>query len=1332
MTNEAGTAGGRQARAAKPAGSTWTDEQWEAVRLRGSDILVAAAAGSGKTAVLVERIIRRITDEREPVDVDRLLVATFTNAAAGEMRQRIREAIEKRLAEHPESEHLRRQIALIHRASITTLHSFCLDVIRRHHQRIRLDPAFRIANETEAELMRQDILSDLLEEQYGQSEDDSAFWRLADAFGGERGDDALFRLVQRLYDYSRSHPWPDFWLLDTAGKFEPSSDEAGETSGESDPWRKALIADVKLELQGMASLLEEALRLCSQPGGPMPYTDNMKDDLVQIEGAIAAAERSWDGLFAAIRDTAFGKLNACRGKEYDKALQERVKQLRDRAKKQFADIREELFERTPEQYAAEMAEMAPVVRKLAELVIEFGERYRLKKAEKGLVDFSDLEHYSLDILRHPDSSPGRLIPSDAAEQYRDQFVEILLDEYQDTNTVQEAIVSLISRPAPGNRFMVGDVKQSIYRFRLAEPGLFMDKYRSFEPSGEDNPSGGRKIDLARNFRSRTEIVDGVNYIFKQIMTERVGEMDYDEAARLVCGAVYPGSPNDLAVEMAVMDRGGAASEEDAAEGNGIESDDTDDSDDISDIAAAGTTLEQEEKQAETAQLEARYIVSRIRRMMGQDGHTPFQVHDRGTGGLRPIVFRDIVILLRATSQWAPVFMDELRAAGIPGYADLNTGYFTATEVETMLSLLQIIDNPYQDIPVAAVLRSPMFGLNAAELAQIRILGRNKPYYEAVLSYAAGDAEMPDGTNAVHNEDEYVAELRSKLSHFIAKLQSWRDEARQGSLSQLIWNVYRETGYYDFVGGMPGGGQRQANLRALYDRARQYEATSLRGLFRFLRFVERMRDSGADLGAARALGEQEDVVRIMSIHKSKGLEFPVVFVAGLGKSFNQTDLGASFLLHKELGFGPMFTDPVLRVACPTLPMLAIRRRMKMEMIAEEFRVLYVALTRPKEKMVLVGTVKSADKAAQKWTRMQDEADWQLPAHEMARARSYLDWLGPALIRHPDAGVFRDRGESGESYFVPAIMTAEPSRWSAGIVSSLGYAQAAAAVEVRFADDRMESVAQLEPVTGREEREEADIRLDQRFDWTYGYGQATEFFSKTSVSELKRLKDRSFGREDPEAADWAELPLEPDETAAGRQNVPGSRSALQSLARRPAFLGKREMTAAERGTIYHAVMQHIPLENGISAEDVRITIDRMVSRQLLAPEHRDAVDAEVVASFFREEIGRRLLAADKVYREVPFSYGLPAEEAYPGAEQSVRGETVLVQGIIDCLFEENGGLVLLDYKTDAVYGDRLDMLKERYAVQLGLYAKAIEHIWRRPVKEKVLYFFDGPHFVRLGER
>lgn len=1298
----------------KPEGSTWTDEQWEAIRLRGSDILVAAAAGSGKTAVLVERIIRRITDERQPVDVDRLLVATFTNAAAGEMRQRIREAIERKLVEQPDSEHLRRQATLIHRASITTLHSFCLDVIRRHHQRIGLDPGFRIANETEAELLRHDLLSELLEEEYGETDAEGMFWKLADMFGGERGDDALFRLIQRLYDYARSHPWPEQWLRTAASHFAlaGNSTEGGVAGGE--PLLLSLLGDVRLELQGIASLLEEAGRLCTAPGGPAPYAANVQDDQIQVEETLRACGVSWEALHKAVRAASFTKLNACRGADVDKQLQERVKQLRDRAKKQFNALREELFERSPAEFAKEMEELAPVMDKLAELVISFGERYRVRKAEKGLVDFSDLEHYALAILRRQDCPDGQLLPSDQALAYQEQFVEILLDEYQDTNTVQEAIVSLIARPFPGNRFMVGDVKQSIYRFRLAEPGLFMQKYRTFGPADRDPAAGGRKIDLARNFRSRSTIIDGVNTLFRQLMSERVGEMDYDDAAQLVCGAAYPDSPDDVSIELALLDKGGAADEEERAEADG-ESRLEDGEEGAPDPAAA--RLEAEEQQMETAQLEARLIASNIRRLLGMDGQPPYQVYDKGLGSMRPVMLRDMVILLRATAHWAPVIIDELRAAGIPGYTELNAGYFSAVEVEVMMALLHLIDNPYQDIPAAAVLRSPMVGLSAEELARIRIGGRGRPFYEAVLAFAFRASE-------VEEEDSQVRELADKLRAFLAQLEQWRDDARQGLLSRLIWRIYRDTGYYDFVGGLPGGAQRQANLRSLYDRARQYEETSLRGLFRFLRFIERMRDSGADLGTAKALGEQENVVRIMSIHKSKGLEFPVVFVAGLGKLFNQTDLHASFLLHKELGFGPLLADPELRVARPTLPLLAIRRRMKMEMIAEELRVLYVALTRPKEKLILTGTVSSAAKASEKWSRAYQKKSLLLPAYDRAGARSYLDWIGPALVRHPDAAVLRQyaEGELFRNAHDDGPLAGDSSRWKIGFLSPWQHLEAAAAVEVQFADERMEALAQLRQVSETGAAAGDKSALERRFAWTYPYADASMLASKTTVSELKRLHERLRD-------------LEGDRSVGGmfglgdpRTGQTEQRVSLRPLHRRPSFLETKRVTPAERGTLYHAVMQQVPLDAPVTEEVVAATVARMVDKRLLAQEHKEAVEPQVIAAFFHTDIGQRLLRSERVYREVPFSSGWKAFNAYPGAD-GLKDDTVVVQGMIDCLFEEGGELVLLDYKTDAVFGDRLPLLLERYRMQVELYAGAVEDIWQLPVKEKLLYFFDGAHLVRL---
>ncbi|OXM86117.1 helicase-exonuclease AddAB subunit AddA [Paenibacillus rigui] len=1343
----------------KPEGSTWTDDQWDAIAIHGHDMLVAAAAGSGKTAVLVERIIRKISDEQSPVDVDRLLVATFTKAAAAEMRHRISEALEKALERNPASDHIRRQLALIARASITTLHSFCLEVIQTHYQRIGLDPCFRIANETESELMRQDLIEELFEEQYGAATEQSDFWHLVEWFGGEKSDDALYRLVQRLYDESRSHPDPARWLREMAAMFNRGM--TGDGASESDnPWIPSLLMSVQLELEGIATTLKEAVQLAESPGGPAPYLHNLREDLDTVAYLQQVAGYSWTHLYDSFQGAGFGKLKPCKGDQYDKELQEQVKELRNKAKEQLFGLKEELFERTTEQYAEELSVLAPLMSALVELVIEFGRRYQEGKQSKGLVDFGDLEHFCLRILSEGTADDSEeLQPSTAALQYRDRFVEVLLDEYQDTNRVQEAIVALISREAPGNRFMVGDVKQSIYRFRLAEPGLFLEKYKSYS---NDGTVPGQKIDLAKNFRSRRSVVDGVNFIFKQIMGETVGEIAYDARAELVYGAVYypdwqemtNGSP---AAELLLVDRSdveqGDEESVEAAEASGAD-----------DAAVQGTDADSvnEAKELETAQLEARMIAQQIRELLGDGGKPAFQVLDKSSGGLRSITFRDVVILLRATQQWSPVIIEELKQQGIPAYAELNSGYFSATEVEVLLSLLQIIDNPYQDIPLAAVLRSPIVQLSEEQLAQIRIAGKHRAFYDAVRFYgkgmesdnsdgmesmnaalsvvdagwkeaAAGDALLQNdftssvqGSSVNHDMDgadtgSLIQDAYAKLSRFLRKLQAWREEARQGSLSDLIWAIYRETGYYDFVGGLPGGQQRQANLRALYDRAKQYEATSFRGLFRFLRFVERMKDGGGDLGTARALGEQEDVVRIMSIHKSKGLEFPVVFVAGMAKKFNQRDLTDAFMVHKDLGFGPKYMDTQARISYPTLPWLAIRRKMRMEMLAEEMRVLYVALTRAREKLYLLATVKGTDKLLRKWSRYLEHNEELLPDDAVAQARSYLDWIGPALMRHPDGAALREY--AGVPNRIPAVWSDDPSRWQIHLLRQerfAGWAEAAGTSEV--SGERKQSVLRLEPVEDRGDL--LDSQVWSRLAWQYGYGTASTLLSKTSVTELKRLSEHhrlmDLVSDEPEAVMLS--------TGYGQ----GASSYRPAIVRRPRFLEQTKLNAAERGTVFHAVMQHIAMDKAPTLAEVHETLARMVRKELLTQAQSEVVDADVIVTFFHSELGRRLLQASRIHREVPFSYGLPAREVYAGTDEATSEETILLQGVIDCLFEEGQGLVLLDYKTDHVKSSTpaaLQAIRDRYQLQLDLYARAVEKIWRRPVTGKFIFLFDGAHIMEL---
>ncbi|MBJ6363099.1 helicase-exonuclease AddAB subunit AddA [Paenibacillus sp. GCM10012307] len=1273
----------------KPAGSTWTDEQWHAIVAQGRDILVAAAAGSGKTAVLVERIIRRISSD---TDVDRLLVATFTKAAAAEMKERIRLALEKALDRDPGSEHLRRQLALLNRAAITTVHSFCMDVIRRYYPLIGLDPGFRIANTTEAELLRMEVLDELFEERYKQAKPDDPFIRLADDFGGERSDDPLYRLVLELYDFSRSHPWPDHWLEETAAQFR----SAGPGELAQSVWVDSLTKDIRLQLEGACAMIRQAIRLANAPGGPDAYATVLADDLALAERLLRDVhELPWHSWQASFQLAQFGKLKPLRGDGYDKQLQEQVKALREQVKELISDTRGELFARQPEEFSAELLQLAPQMKELARLVSDFGSAYEQAKRKRSLLDFGDLEHYCLRILRDTASTPELTIPSAAALEYREQFDEILLDEYQDTNMVQEAIVALLAKPAPGNRFMVGDVKQSIYRFRLAEPNLFLHKYKTFTGLAD----GGLRIDLARNFRSRQEVVDGVNDVFRALMREKVAEMDYDRSAELICGASYPpsdspGVASPYAVELTLLDRSGTA---------GPEVEETDDESLYGDETASRALHAREEAaELQTAQLEARWIALQIRGLMdGTAGTDRLDVYDGKHKRSRPMQWRDIVILLRATQQWAPVLIEELQALGIPAYAELSSGYFEATEIEVMLSLLRVIDNPYQDIPLAGALRSPLFGLDAEELALIRIQAGRGAYYDAVLQ-AVDNLLLPEP-------------IREKLSLFIACLGKWREDARQGSLTNLLWNIYRETGYYDLVGGLPGGVQRQANLRALHDRVRQYEETSFRGLFRFLRFIDRMRESGGDLGTARALGEQEDVVRIMSIHKSKGLEFPVVFVAGLGKMFNLQDLNGSFLMHKELGFGPRVVDRELRVGYPSLPYLAIRKKMRMEMLAEELRVLYVALTRPKEKLYLVGTAADAQKQLDRLQAAAGES--QLPDYSLAAARRYLDWLLPLALRGAADG------ELALQHFMTDIAEAPGlSGWRFSITpAALLAVEAAAAIDPWVDEERRakrEALSQGQPVGEVEPSSAAEDALAS-LSWQYPFEEAAALAAKTSVTEIKRLYSALEQQED--GYNFTNIP--------GAGGAPASEEAAQSSAsfrlRRPRFMEQQTISGAERGTVNHLVMQHLPLDLELDETALEAEIAQLRKRDLLTERQQEAVDRTALLNFFGSDLAVRMRSASWVRREVPFTYREPARELNVAAAE----DPILIQGVIDCLFEDERGLVLVDYKSDRIFKDRWEEAAERHRFQLGLYAKAIESILGRKVDECYIFFFDGARSIRL---
>ncbi|WP_199426433.1 helicase-exonuclease AddAB subunit AddA [Thermaerobacillus caldiproteolyticus] len=1243
----------------KPEGSQWTDEQWKAIVEDGRHILVAAAAGSGKTAVLVERIIEKIVAEDDPIDVDRLLVVTFTNASAAEMKTRIAEAIEREIEKHPSSLHLRRQLSLLNRASISTIHAFCLDVIRKYYYLIDIDPVFRIADDTEVELLKDEVMEELLEEQYGKEENEQ-FFQVVDRYTGDRSDEDLQEMILTIYEFSRSHPDPFRWL----DRLVDMYDIGTEMKLEQLPYIAHLQRYIDMELAAVKRLLTRALEVAQLPGGPLPRVENFRDDLQIIARLEEAKARSWNELYEQMHAFSFSRAKPCRGDEYKQELIDEAAALREQAKKKLENIRDDIFSLRPDTWLRHICEMKPIVETVVQLVKQFTERFQQAKRERGLVDFSDLEHYCLQILRHPDSTEEQLIPSEAALDYRAQFAEVLIDEYQDVNMVQEAILQLVTKGNEqfGNLFMVGDVKQSIYRFRLAEPFLFLSKYKRFTADGE---TAGMKIDLSRNFRSRAGILDGTNFIFKQIMGETVGEIVYDEEAELKLGASdYPESEH-VATELIVIDRNSGGIEEAETEEEGFNR---------NELAAA--------------QLEARMMANKIKELIAGS----FEVYDRKAKRMRRVMYRDIVILLRSMSS-APQMIEEFRAQGIPVYADLSSGYFQATEVSVMLSLLKIIDNPYQDIPLAAVLRSPIVGLNENELALIRLHERKGTYYEALLSFI---------NKAADNEEEKA--LQKTLQQFYEHLQQWRTRARQGSLADLIWQLYRDTHFYDFVGGMPGGKQRQANLRALYDRARQYEATSFRGLFRFLRFIERMQNRGDDLGAARALGEQEDVVRLMTIHSSKGLEFPIVFVAGLARSFNMQDVNKPYLLDKELGFATRFVDPKLRISYPTLPQIALKKKLRLDLLAEEMRILYVALTRAKEKLYLVAVVKNAEKEMAKWKNDITAEQWLLSDDVRASASCYLDWIGRALIRHRDAQHLWEH-----SFVVSEEIKNHPSKWNIEIVGAEQLYEIDVAKE-QIDAEIMRAIQNMKPVSQTSDYKQ---QVNRQLTWEYEYKQETIVRAKQTVSELKRQRD-IFA----EHADRTLL-----------------RSLSNPIFERPRFMQAKKLTPAERGTAMHMVMQHVDVTQPITEETIREQVAKMVHIELLTHEQANAIDVSSVVAFFTTDVGKRLCQARNIYREVPFSLAMSAQDVYGQSYASEDGY-VLVQGVIDCLFEDDDGLVLIDFKTDTVTGrfqgdweEAKQVMKSRYEAQVNLYRRAVEQIWKTNIHECYLYVFDGSHLLPM---
>ena len=1209
----------------------WTNEQQAAIDSRGQTLLLSAAAGSGKTAVLVERIIRRLLDKEYPIDITELLVVTFTKAAAAEMRDRIGTALMKALSETKDPR-VERQLALLPSAQISTLHAFCQHVIRKYFYTIDLDPAFSIAGEEELNLLRRQVLEDVFLSYYEDDEKASILYPLADMFGSDRGDDILMDTVSRMYTYARSLAWPEHWLKEAARAYDVAPDAVIDDMVWAGPIKDA----VRRILEEDARLYDGVLYHLRQREAFAPACDTFVAEQAALRQAAQA--RSWNDLSRFVRAIDFPRLKSLRKlSDDDKAVWERCKKVRDDVKKDvIKTLQAVYFSTTPEEWLDGMRAMKPIMDGLVTLTLDFAKAYGAAKKEKGWIDFSDLEHFCLQILLAPDASPEHPVPSAAAEELRSQYEEVFIDEYQDTNGVQELITRLVS--GEDNRFMVGDIKQSIYRFRLADPTLFLEKYQSFS---RDEKAVQRCIDLGRNFRSVPVVLDAVNAVFSRAMTAEAAGMDYGEREKLYAGRQAPDDERWI--------------------GGPVE------------VDIVPTPSDEEDDDGSTAfEKECRFIAGRIGELLASG-----RMAARKDGTLEPLSYRHIVVLLRSMAGKADVLIQALQEGGIPSYAEQSGGYFAAVEVQVMLALLRCIDNPEQDLAMAAVLRSPLVGLDETALAGVRLAGDGTLWQ----NLPAFVASLPDGVD--EKED---------LQQFMAAFDSWRTYSRRHGVAELLQRLYDDTAYVDFVGAMPGGDVHQANLKALYDRARQYEEAGFRGLFRYLQLMDKMKEDGLDLAPAKVVSEKEDVVRIMSIHKSKGLEFPVVFVADMGKAFNRRDTQDQILFHNRLGIGLKQYDPEWRMSYPTLIWSGIAAQLRWEGTAEEERILYVAMTRARDQLILTGHSSHIDRDWQRWTSRLNPA----------QAKSYFDWVMPAALAPFGAKADADYARPGAAWQDAVWQVRIAKAVPAGTVEEGAY----------DGEPRLEALRRGD-LTGTP----VPSWLDEQLSWQYAYPQAVRTAAKFSVSEVKRRYQELHSDELQDEADLS-VPA-----AAVIPTAPGEDDAFAAL---PPWLAGEEaaVSGAQRGTALHKALQYITPAADQTTATLRREIDAFVRQGLLSREEAKLVYVPVLAAFCQSDIGRRMAESPELHREYPFTVLLAGGNPLPETE---TGEQILIQGVIDCLFREDDAWILVDYKSDRL--EMADAFRSRYAVQLALYKRAVEQITHRPVEETYIYSLHLQQEIRL---
>ncbi len=1214
---------------------TWTYEQQQVISLQGRSLLVSAAAGSGKTAVLVERIIQKITNAEHPIDIDRLLIVTFTNAAAAEMRERIGAAIEQAVERQPGSAHLQRQQTLLHNAQITTIHSFCLYVIRNYFHRIDLDPDFRVADEGELKLLKSDVLDRVLEQYYQEARPE--FLTLSETIATGKNDAPLKDTVLKLFEFAMSYPWVEEWL---EGCREPYQISSMEEFASLD-LAKGLLAYLKAITGQWARQMRLCQAVSMEEDGPQMYAELLGREASQMEAA--ADSQSYQEFYQNIQSISFGRLPAARKYAGDPLKKEQVQKLRNEVKASVKKATEQFFFQDPGQMVADMQKIRPVADMLVEVTRSFLHAFSAKKQEKNMLDFNDLEHFALKALVDEETRQ----PTRTAEELRRGYEEIMIDEYQDSNYVQEAILKAVSRESEGvcNIFMVGDVKQSIYRFRMARPELFMEKYCTYT----QKESSRQRIDLHKNFRSRPQVLDFVNAMFYRMMKADIGNVTYDSQAALYPGACFPeGEPGMFAPRFLVVEPDGESRDKKAPE------------------------------------LEAQAVGMEIQRLMeSQQVTAQMPGTDAGgnpqPGSLRPIRYSDIVILLRSLTGWSEAFVQVLGEMGIPARAATGTGYFSAIEVQTALNLLRLLDNPRQDIPMAAVLSSPIVGLDGEGLARIRTAFPKEKFYQAAVSYAEGKGFPEKGMQQVASLSQ---PLQEKLAQFLQLLGKYRQKASYTPIHELLSQILEETGYQDYVYALPGGEVKRANLEMLVEKAIAYEGTSYRGLFHFIRYMEQLQKYDVDFALAEGEGA-EDVVRIMSIHKSKGLEFPIVFVSGLGKMFNTQDIRERVVLHPRLGIGMDCVDISRRLRTPGLTRQLLARQTAMENTGEELRVLYVALTRAKEKLILTGVLKKAGE--------------KLPSIQTVTAEDgFLSFLS----------------RLNSNTFLQFLLLANSCASQPCPVTLLRQAD----LEKTARHDTIEEgLSRLQLLASLQQPEpEWKERIAGQLSYVYPYEEEVSMKTKVSVSELKhRAMERLLEEGELPLVSLYDVPIQTLQEELHPAVLPERERYI------PAFMEgiQEKNTGAKRGTAIHRILECYDFTQ--PPESLPEQLETLKGNGRLDPARLSQTYLLPLRKLLRSDLGQRLHHAARqhaLYREKPFVMAKPANEVLTGCSSK---EMLLIQGIIDVFFEEPDGLVLLDYKTDRVAIPQ--ELIARYKVQLDLYQEALERAWGKKVKEKLIYSF-----------